>query len=168
MLRSIAPDAQALRCASSFEIAVAATGHRSGRTSTSRQHIWMLLYKYDRTAILRMSASDKRLIWWASSRKDLQRMPPEVQRTMGYALRIAQEGSHVDHATRMSGHLRDVFEVSDDDDAGKSTFRVFYTTAIGNVVHVLDAIQKKSKKRIALACSGSQGTVRRWHSATTT
>jgi phage-related protein len=73
-------------------------------------------------------------------------MPPEVRRTMGYALRVAQEGGRAEHASRMLGDLRDVFEVAANDDTGKSTFRVFYTTAIGDIVFVLDAIQKKSKK----------------------
>lgn len=93
-----------------------------------------------------MSAEDKRLIWWASSRKDLQRMPRAVQRTIGYALRVAQGGSHAEYAWRMTGNLRDVIEVITDDDAGKRTYRLFYTTAIGEAVYVLDVIQKKSKK----------------------
>jgi phage-related protein len=96
-----------------------------------------------------MSAADKRLVWLASALKDLQRMPPEVRRVAGYALRVAQEGGHAEHAFRMTGDLRDVVEIAADDDSGKSTFRVFYTSAIGDVVYVLDAIQKKSKRGIA-------------------
>lgn len=76
-------------------------------------------------------------------------MPPEVRRTVGYALRVAQEGGCAQDASRMSGDLRDVFEITADDDTGRSTFRVFYTTAVGEAVYVLDAIQKKSKTGIA-------------------
>jgi len=41
----------------------------------------------------------------------------------------------------MKGDLRDVMEVSDDDAAG--TYRLTYTTKIGDIVYVLDYFQKK-------------------------
>jgi phage-related protein len=76
-------------------------------------------------------------------------MPPEVQRSMGFALRAAQQGGTAEYAFPMKGHLRDVVEIRDDDETGKNTYRVMYTTTIGDVVYVLDAFQKKSKSGIA-------------------
>jgi phage-related protein len=95
-----------------------------------------------------MRELDKRLLWWASTFKDLQAMPPEVQRSMGFALWVAQRGKKAEYADPLSGKLRDVMEIRDDDDTGKSTYRVMYTTTIGDVVYVLDAFQKKSKSGI--------------------
>jgi phage-related protein len=43
----------------------------------------------------------------------------------------------------MHGDLRDVMEVRDDDDAG--TYRLMYTTKIGDVIFILHYFQKKSK-----------------------
>lgn len=46
----------------------------------------------------------------------------------------------------MKGNLRDVVEIVGDDEAG--TFRIMYTSAIGDVVYVLDAFQQKAKTGI--------------------
>lgn len=89
---------------------------------------------------------DKALTWVGSSKRDLKAMPKPVQRKMGAALREAQHGGKSADAKPMKGNLRDVMEVVDDDEAG--TFRVMYTTTIGEVVYVLDAFQKKSKTGI--------------------
>jgi phage-related protein len=96
-----------------------------------------------------MSSHNKRIAWWGSSLEDLKRMPPEVRETVGYALRVAQDGGQAHHARRMKGTLRDVVEIAEHDDTGRNTFRVAYTTAIGDVVYVLDAFQKKAKSGIA-------------------
>ncbi len=48
-----------------------------------------------------------------------------------------------DYARPMSGTFRDVVEIVLDDERG--TYRVMYTTTIGEMMYVLDAFQKKSK-----------------------
>lgn len=74
-------------------------------------------------------------------------MPDEVQNAVGYALDLAQRDQQVDYAERMKGPLRDVIAVHADDDCGKSTFRAIYTTTLGDTIYVLDAFQKKTKKK---------------------
>jgi phage-related protein len=73
-------------------------------------------------------------------------MPEEVQDDIGYALDLAQHGFQADYAKPMKGVLRDVVEIVADNERGDSTFRAAYTTKLGDVVYVLDAFQKKSKK----------------------
>lgn len=73
-------------------------------------------------------------------------MPKDIQRTMGYALWVAQIGKMADYARPMRGSLRDVVEIRDDD--GSGTYRVMYTTTVGEYVYALDAFKKKSKKGI--------------------
>lgn len=93
--------------------------------------------------------SYRRVVWWASTLADLKQLPAEVQRSMGHALRQAQDGGQAEHAKRMTGALRDVVEIVEHDETGKNSFRVMYTTAFGNIVYVLDAFKKKSKRGIA-------------------
>jgi phage-related protein len=94
-------------------------------------------------------ANDKELVWIATSYKAVVAMPDEVQDAIGYALDLAQRGQKADYAEQMKGRLRDVIEIRADDDTGKSTYRCAYTVTLGDVVYVLDAFQKKSKKGIA-------------------
>ena len=84
--------------------------------------------------------------WIASAKKDLKAMPEEVQDDLGYALDLAQHGLQADYAKPMKGDLRDVLEIVADNERGDSTFRAAYTAKIGDVIYVLDAFQKKSKK----------------------
>jgi phage-related protein len=73
-------------------------------------------------------------------------MPEEVQDDLGYALDLAQHGFQADYAKPMKGDLRDVLEIVADNERGDSTFRAAYTAKIGDVIYVLDAFQKKSKR----------------------
>ncbi|MDB5071431.1 MAG: toxin RelE [Candidatus Eremiobacteraeota bacterium] len=93
-------------------------------------------------------AGEKELVWISTSYKDLIAMPDEVQDAIGYALDLAQRGAQADYAQQMKGRLRDVIEVRSSDDTGNSTFRAAYTVTLGDIVYVLDAFQKKSKKGI--------------------
>ncbi len=90
----------------------------------------------------------KELVWMGSSRRDLAEMPPEVRYDLGVALFWAQKGGTHPDAKPMSGsQLRGVIEVVADHDG--DTFRAMYTTRIGDVIYVLHAFQKKSKRGIA-------------------
>jgi phage-related protein len=87
------------------------------------------------------------LIWVVSSiRTDLAGASEQVRQTMGGALRAAQNGEKSSDAKPMKGELREVMEVREDDEAG--TYRLMYTTKIGDIVYVLDFFQKKSTKGI--------------------
>jgi phage-related protein len=82
-----------------------------------------------------------KLAWVSSTKADLSAAPDSVKRTMGFALRLAQQGEKSDTAKPMKGDLRDVMEVRDDDESG--TYRLMYTAKLGDVVYVLDYFQKK-------------------------
>jgi phage-related protein len=84
---------------------------------------------------------DAEIVWVASTKADLTAASESVRRTMGAALRTAQQGGMSDDAEPMKGDLRDVVEVRDHDEAG--IYRLMYTTRIGDVVYVLDFFQKK-------------------------
>lgn len=90
-----------------------------------------------------MTGSMDEPIWIGSTKRDLIEAPESVRKTMGGAIRTAQQGGKSDLATPMHGDLRDVMEVRDDDEAG--TYRLMYTTKIGDNLFILDFFQKKSK-----------------------
>jgi len=81
------------------------------------------------------------------TKKDLRAMPHDVKDEIGHALRIAQQGGKTDYAHRMKGNLRPVTEIIVDEDS--DTYRAMYTTELPEVIYVLDAFKKKSKKGIA-------------------
>ncbi len=90
---------------------------------------------------------DAEIIWTASTQEDLTAAPISVKRTMGAALRTAQQGGMSADAQPMKGNLSDVVEIRDDDASG--TYRLMYTTRIGDKIYVLDFFQKKSVSGIA-------------------
>lgn len=78
------------------------------------------------------------------SLKELRAMPDEVSDEVGYALHLAQNGGKSESASKMKEDLRDVMEIHVDEDG--DTYRTMYTTEMEDVVYVLDAFKKKSKK----------------------
>ncbi len=92
-------------------------------------------------------ADGKRLFWMGSTRTDLAAASEPIRKTMGAALRAAQEGTRSADATAMKGKLRDVMEVRETDPGG--THRLMYSVEIGDAVYVLDFFHKKSKRGIA-------------------
>jgi phage-related protein len=89
--------------------------------------------------------SSKPLIWIGSSRKDLREFPEDVQHRMGYALWIAQTGGKHRDAKALSGFGgAGVLEVIED--YRGDTFRAVYTLKYADVVFMLHAFQKKSKR----------------------
>jgi phage-related protein len=86
--------------------------------------------------------------WIGSSRRDLRSFPKEVRRVMGQAVDDAQLGAEYPAAKALKGFGgRGVLEIVDDFDG--DTFRAVYTVRFAEVVYVLHAFQKKSKKGIA-------------------
>jgi phage-related protein len=82
-----------------------------------------------------------------SSRSDLQRFPKEVKLVVGTALTAAQLGGKYADAKPLKGFGdASVVEIVDDFDG--DTFRAVYTVRFADVIYVLHAFQKKSKKGI--------------------
>jgi phage-related protein len=89
----------------------------------------------------------KPLVWVATSGEDLKRFPDEVQRSMGYALYLAQAGKkHLDAKPLKGFGGAGVLEVVEDFDG--NAYRAVYTVKLAGVVYALHAFQKKSKKGI--------------------
>lgn len=83
-----------------------------------------------------------------SSQLDLQKFPKEVKQVVGTALTSAQlDGKHKDAKPMKGFGGASVLEILDDFDG--DTFRAVYTVRFADVVYVLHAFQKKSKKGIA-------------------
>ena len=95
-----------------------------------------------------MDALDKPLYWVGSSLDDLRAFPLDVQRVMGFALRLAQGGDkHVSAKPLRGFDSAGVLEIVEDHDG--DTFRAVYTVRFSDAVYVLHAFQKKSKRGIA-------------------
>ncbi|PCI34394.1 MAG: addiction module toxin RelE [Alphaproteobacteria bacterium] len=89
----------------------------------------------------------KRLGWIRSSYKDFIAFPEDVQDVMGFSLDMVQCGKKPLNAKPLKGFGSGVLELMDDH-RGK-TYRAVYTVRFEDVVYVLHAFQKKSKKGIA-------------------
>lgn len=95
------------------------------------------------------SERERPLEFIGSSKGDLSSFPAEVKLVTGFVLRQIQRGSTHPNAKHMKGKLRDVIEISVDDESGDRTFRTTCAAKFGNVVYVLHAFQKKAKSGIA-------------------
>jgi phage-related protein len=90
----------------------------------------------------------KSIVWIGSSRRDLKSFPAEVKDVMGYALYQAQVGSKAPSAKPLAGFGgAGVLEIVEDHQT--DTYRAVYTVKFSDLVYVLHAFQKKSKKGIA-------------------
>lgn len=90
---------------------------------------------------------ERPLHWIGSSLKDVKEFPPEVQRTVGFALSGAQFGGRHASAKPWKGEGPGVLEVVRDFDG--DTYRAIYTVRFARAVYVLHAFQKKSPHGIA-------------------
>lgn len=92
---------------------------------------------------------DLRLVLWVgSARRDLKALPKSVQRHVGQALYAAQCGEEYPSVKALKGFGgRSVLEVvvAQEGDA----YRAVYTVRFADVIYVLHAFQKKSKKGVA-------------------
>lgn len=90
----------------------------------------------------------KVLAWIGSSRRDLKKFPAEVRSAMGFALYQAQLRLKAVNAKPLAGFGgASVLEIVDDFQT--DTYRAVYTVRFEDVIYVLHAFQKKSKKGIA-------------------
>ena|ERR1017187_6307705 len=95
----------------------------------------------------RLVPGEKPLYWIGSSLRDICRFPPELQRTIGFALSAAQYGGKHPAAKPWKGEGPGILEVVTDHDG--NTYRAIYTVRFANAVYVLHAFQKKSPHGIA-------------------
>jgi len=87
------------------------------------------------------------ILWVASSKRDLLEMPEDVVDDFGFGLYEAQKGKHPKIGKVLQGFGgASVIELVRDHADG--TFRCVYTIRFEDVVIVLHAFQKKSKKGI--------------------
>ena len=86
--------------------------------------------------------------WIGSARTDLLLFPAEVIREVGHALYVAQmEGKHQSAKPLKGFGGAGVLEIVENDDG--NAYRVVYTVRYREIIYVLHAFQKKSKRRIA-------------------
>jgi len=90
----------------------------------------------------------KRLVWVGTSKKDLLKFPDEVRKEIGYALYIAQKGGTHESAKLFKGYGSGVYEIVSD--YNKNTYRSVYIVNLNDIIYVLHAFQKKSKKGIKM------------------
>jgi len=89
----------------------------------------------------------KKLVWVASSKKDLKAMPTQVQDVFGHALHLAQIGHRFRNSKPMHGFgSASVIEIVED--IGTSAYRAVYTVQFSDAVYVLHCFQKKSTRGI--------------------
>ena len=90
----------------------------------------------------------KELYWIGSSQDDIRRFPQTVKQAAGYALYLAQEGDKHPDAKPLKGFSgAGTLEVVIDKQG--DTYRAVYTVSFKDMVYVLHAFQKKSKRGIA-------------------
>jgi phage-related protein len=86
---------------------------------------------------------EKPLFWIGRSYDDLLACPPEVRRTFGFALGLAQRGGKYIDAKPLKGFgSAGVLEIVEN--LQSDTFRCVYSVRFERAVYVLHAFQKKS------------------------
>ncbi len=91
-----------------------------------------------------LALGEKPLAWVGSSKRDFLEFPEPVKGEMGNALGVAQFGGKHPSAKPWKGQGSGVFEIVEDFDG--NTYRAMYTVKFREVVYVLHAFQKKSRK----------------------
>jgi phage-related protein len=95
-----------------------------------------------------MSDVLKPVEWIGSSLGDLKEFPEEVQQVVGYALYLAQCGEKHENTKPLKGFKgAGILEIVEDFDS--NTYRTVYTVKLADVIYVLHAFQKKSKRGIS-------------------
>jgi phage-related protein len=90
----------------------------------------------------------KPVVWMGSSRIDLKTFPEDVQAHVGYALYAAQCGEEYATVKALKGFGgRSVLEIVAPHES--DTYRAVYTVRFKDVIYVLHAFQKKSKRGVA-------------------
>jgi len=89
----------------------------------------------------------KELRWVGSSYDDYMEFPQQVHDSVGYSLHRVQEGKTTRNSKKLKGAQSGSIEIIADHDG--DTFRAVYTIKFAEVVYILHAFKKKSKKGIA-------------------
>lgn len=90
----------------------------------------------------------KPVVWIGTSRRDLRKLPGDVQDVFGYALYLAQNGKKHLSAKPLKGFGgASVLEVVED--YRGDTYRAVYTVKFVEAVYVLHVFQKKATHGIA-------------------
>jgi phage-related protein len=103
------------------------------------------------------------VVWMGDSRKQLKKMPEDVQKQMGGELYLAQRGEDPPHSKMLRGIGNGIFEIRDDFDS--NTYRLVYAVQVGKRLYVLHAFQKKSKKGVATSPKDVELITRRYKQA---
>ena len=101
--------------------------------------------------------------WIGSARTDLQAMPEDVRKALGYGLYEVQRGKHPRNAKWLKGDLRGLLELRDDFDG--DTYRAICTVQLAGVVYVLHVFQKKSTHGIGMPKRELTAIRARWQRA---
>ena len=100
---------------------------------------------YARCGISDETAHEKPLFWIGRAYEDLLACPPEVRRTFGFALGLAQQGGKFINSKPLKGFGgAGVLEVLED--CHGDTFRCVYCVKFRGAVYVLHTFQKKSRR----------------------
>jgi len=90
----------------------------------------------------------KPVVWIGTSRRDLRKLPDDVQEVFGYALYLAQTGKkHLSTKPLKGFGGASVLEVVED--YRGDTYRAVYTVKFVEAVYVLHVFQKKATHGIA-------------------
>jgi phage-related protein len=89
----------------------------------------------------------KPIIWLGNSLKNVRGFPAAVKDEIGFALYQAQLGHKHINAKPLKGFGPGVLEIVSD--FHSDTYRAVYTARVENMIYVLHAFQKKSKRGIA-------------------
>jgi phage-related protein len=123
-------------------------GPREGPLDPARLQICLIRHIVSDMSRPAGNKQPKPLRWVGSSKEDLSAFPEDVKDRVGEALWQAQVGKKAPYAQPLRGYKgASVLEVVDDFDG--DTFRAVYTVRFAEVIYVLHAFQKKSKRGIA-------------------
>lgn len=93
-------------------------------------------------------AKEKAIVWLASTRKDIKKLPKDIQVMFGTTLYRVQVGDTHSSIKALKGKdLKGVYEIKENFD--KNTYRAVYAVNLGDCIYMLHVFQKKSKKGIA-------------------
>ena len=84
------------------------------------------------------------LLWVASSKRDYMEFPARIQDGFGFELFLVQAGQHPPSAKPLKGLGAGTLELIENFDG--DTYRAVYTVRFKEVVYVLHAFKKKSKR----------------------
>ncbi len=101
--------------------------------------------------------------WIGDSKKQLKKMPEEVQKQLGGELYVAQRGENPPHSKPFKGIGRGIFESRDDFET--NTYRLLYAVQIGTRIYALHAFHKKSPKGVETAKKDVDLITRRYKEA---